>query len=187
MEHPQTQKSPIKNTKNDRLFLYLISYSLSWLFIPYFLPQGLITFLKPYALLVAKIVPNIVVFANNSPNPDLVLCVFAMQWLSCPFFVTLLLQRAWYLEKEKISFSKRLCFIIISFALLYSIIFLPEQIYIDPFSFSRIDRICKLLHNYLWYNFFLAFSMVCSTTLLVAALIFVLTGSRRLSDVFGRK
>ena len=78
MEHLQTQKSPIKNTKNDRLFLYLISYSLSWLFIPYFLPQGLIAFLKPYALLVAKIVPNIVVFANNSPNSDLVLCVFAM-------------------------------------------------------------------------------------------------------------
>ena len=187
MEHPQTQKSPIKNTKNDRLFLYLISYSLSWLFIPYFLPQGFITFLKPYALLVAKIIPNIVVFANYSPDPDLVLCVFATHWMLCPLYIILFLKRNWYLEKRKIGFFKRLCLIIILFAFLYAIIFLPEQWQLGNSPLIKTRGLEELMHNYLWPNFFFAFAEVCTATFLIFALIFLLTGPRPLSDVFGRK
>lgn len=187
MEHLQTQKSPIKNTKNDRLFLYLISYSLSWLFIPYFLPQGLITFLKPYALLVAKIIPNIVVFANYSPNPDLVLFVFVVQWLSFPFYVIYFLQKAWHLKKGKIGFFRRLCLIIILFAGLYAMVCLPEQSQIGHSSIIKMKAFEELIHNYLWPNFLFAHWLVCTAAFFTFGLIGSLTGSRRLSDVFGQK
>ena len=154
MEHPQTQKSPIKNTKNDRLILLVTSYNLTWLFIPYFLPQGLITFFKPYALLVAKIIPNIVVFANYSPDSDLILCVFAIHWLLCPVYIILFLKRNWYLEKRRIGFFKRLGLIIGLFASLYTTAFLPEQWQLGNSPLIKTRGLEELMHNYLWPNFF---------------------------------
>ena len=186
MEHPQTQKSLIEILKDDGS-LYVAGYILICLFIPYFLPQGLIAFLKPYALLVAKIIPNIVVFANYSPDPDLVLCVFATHWMLCPLYIILFLKRNWYLEKRKIGFFKRLCLIIILFAFLYAIIFLPKQWQLGNSPLTKIRAFEELMHNYLWANFFFAFAEVCTATFLIFALIFLLTGSRPLSDVFGRK
>ena len=154
MEHPQTQKSSIKNTKNDRLILLVTSYNLTWLFIPYFLPQGLIAFLKPYALLVAKIILNIVVFANYSPDPDLILCVFAIHWLLCPVYIILFLKRNWYLEKRRIGFFKRLGLIIGLFASLYATAFLPEQWQLGNSPLIKTRGLEELMHNYLWPNFF---------------------------------
>ena len=186
MEHPQTQKSLIEILKDDGS-LYVAGYILICLFIPYFLPQGLITFLKPYALLVAKIIPNIVVFANYSPDPDLVLCVFAIHWLLCPVYIILFLKRNWYLEKRRIGFLKRLGLIIGLFASLYATAFLPEQWQLGNSPLIKTRGLEELMHNYLWPNFFFAFAEVCTATFLIFALIFLLTGSRPLSDVFGRK
>ena len=186
MEHPQAQQSMIQ-TSNNNNSLYTVGYILICTFIPYFLPQGLIAFLKPYALLVAKIIPNIVVFANYSPDPDLVLCVFAIHWLLCPVYIIIFLKMNWYLEKRRIGFLKRLGLIIGLFVALYSMVFLPEQWQLGNYPLTKIRAFEELIHNYLWANFFLAFAVVCSTSVCVVALIVLLTGSRRLSDVFGRK
>ena len=148
MEHPQTQKSLIEILKDDGS-LYVAGYILICLFIPYFLPQGLITFLKPYALLVAKIIPNIVVFANYSPDPDLVLCVFAIHWLLCPVYIILFLKRNWYLEKRRIGFLKRLGLIIGLFASLYATAFLPEQWQLGNSPLIKTRGLEELMHNYL--------------------------------------
>ena len=186
MEHPQTQKSLIEILKDDGS-LYVAGYILICLFIPYFLPQGFITFLKPYALLVAKIIPNIVVFANYSLDPDLILCVFAIHWLLCPIYIILFLKRNWYLEKGKIGFFRRLCLIIILFAGLYAMVCLPEQSQIGHSSIIKMKAFEELTHNYLWPNFLFAHWLVCTAAFFAFGLIGSLTGSRRLSDVFGRK
>lgn len=186
MEHPQTQKSLIEILKNDGS-LYAASYILICLFIPYLLPHGLIAFLKPYALLVAETIPNIVVFANHSPDPDLVLCVFAIHWMLYPLYIILFLKMNWRLEKRKIGFFKRLCLIIGLFAFLYATAFLPKQGQLGNSPLIKIRAFEELMHNHLWANFFFAFVTVCTATFLTAALIVLLTGSRPLSDMFGRK
>ncbi len=186
MGHPQTQQSMIQTSKNNSS-LYASGYILICTFIPYFLPQGLIAFLKPYALLVAKIIPNIVVFANYSPDPDLILCVFAIHWLLCPVYIILFLKRNWYLEKRRIGFLKRLGLIIGLFTSLYATAFLPEQWQLGNSPLIKTRGLEELMHNYLWPNFFFAFAVVCTAAACTVALIVLLTGSRPLSDVFGRK